>query len=156
MVNIGKNSQICATIYRNDHKPEPGLISQTFTSSGSAINAAYYIINTVANGDYLGDNGKIEKIQKYFAAALDKLNQKYPDLIEGPWGLGSMVGMTLFKGDMEKSKAFTFKLFDNGCLSFMAGAAPTRVRFLVPVGAVTEKDIDEVCKLIEKTLLEVK
>lgn len=156
MVNIGKNSQVCATLYRNDHKPEAGLISQTFTSSASAINAAYYIINEVATGGYLGENGKIEKIHKHFAAGLDKLHQKYPDKIEGPWGVGAMVGMTLFKGDMEKSKEFTFKLFENGCLSFIAGAAPTRVRFLVPVGAVTEKDIDEVCKLIEKTLLEIK
>jgi acetylornithine/N-succinyldiaminopimelate aminotransferase len=58
MVNIGKNSQICATIYKNDHKPEPGLISQTFTSSATAINAAYFIINEVASQGYLGLEGK--------------------------------------------------------------------------------------------------
>ena len=66
MVNIGKNSQICATIYKEDHKPRPGLISQTFTSSGSAINAAYYIINEVANNGYLGKDGKINTIHKHF------------------------------------------------------------------------------------------
>lgn len=155
LVNIGKNSQICATLYRNDHKPAAGLISQTFTSSGSAIASAYYIIKEVSEGGYLGEDGKIERVHKQFANELEKLHKKYPDKIEGPWGLGSMIGMTLFKGDMEKSKAFTFKLFDNGCLGFMAGAAPTRVRFLVPVGAVTEKDIIEVAKIIEKTLLEI-
>ena len=155
MVNIGKNSQICATIYRNDHKPRPGLISQTFTSSGSAINAAYYIINEVANNGYLGEDGKIEKIHKHFASNLEALSKKYPEKIQGPWGLGAMVGMTLFGGDMAKSKDFTFKLFENGVLSFIAGANPTRVRFLVPTGAVTEHDIDEVCKLIEKTLNEI-
>jgi acetylornithine aminotransferase len=155
MVNIGKNSQICATIYREDHKPRPGLISQTFTSSGSAINAAYYIINEVATNGYLGESGKIEKIHSQFASNLDALSKKYPETIEGPWGLGAMVGMTLFKGDTAKSKEFTFKLFDNGVLSFIAGAAPTRVRFLVPIGAVSENDIDEVCKLIEKTLNEM-
>jgi 4-aminobutyrate aminotransferase-like enzyme len=155
MVNIGKNSQICATIYRNDHKPRPGLISQTFTSSGSAINAAYYIINEVANNGYLGEDGKIEKIHKHFASNLEALSKKYPEKIQGPWGLGAMVGMTLFGGDMAKSKDFTFKLFENGVLSFIAGANPTRVRFLVPTGAVTENDIDEVCKLIEKTLNEI-
>jgi 4-aminobutyrate aminotransferase-like enzyme len=46
------------------------------------------------------------------------LNKKHPDVIEGPWGLGAMVGMTVFKGDTQKSKDFTFKLFDNGVLSF--------------------------------------
>lgn len=155
MINIGKNSQICATIYRADHKPQPGLISQTFTSSGSAINAAYYIINEVANGGYLGDNGKIEKLHAKFSSNLEALHKKYPEVIEGPWGLGAMVGMTLFKGDLAKSKEFTFKLFDNGVLSFIAGAGPTRVRFLIPAGATSEIDIDNVCELIEKTLKEM-
>ena len=155
-VNIGKNSQVCATIYRNDHKPQPGLISQTFTSSGSAINAAYYMINEVANGGYLGDDGKIEKIHARFKANLIKLNQKYPDLIEGPWGIGAMVGMTIYKGDATKSKDFTLQLFKNGVLSFIAGASPTRVRFLVPAGGVELEDIDKVCEIIETTLNECK
>ncbi len=155
MVNIGKNSQICATIYREDHKPRPGLISQTFTSSGSAINAAYYIINEVANNGYLGKEGKINKVHAHFASKLDALHAKYPEKIKGPWGIGAMVGMTLFNGSLEKSKEFTFKLFDNGVLSFIAGANPTRVRFLVPVGAVTNEDIDNVCNIIEKTLNEI-
>ena len=154
-VNIGKNSQICATIYKKEYKPRPGLISQTFTSSGSAINAAYFIINEIANTGYLGENGKIEKLHKAFATRLEELHQKYPDKIEGPWGIGSMIGMTLFGGDTAKSKEFTFKLFDNGVLSFIAGAVPTRVRFLVPAGATSENDIVEVCKLIEKTLQEM-
>lgn len=155
MVNIGKNAQICATIYREDHKPRAGLISQTFTSSGSAINAAYYIINEVANGDYLGKDGKINRIHDYFANKLNGLNEKFPDKIQGPWGLGAMIGMTLFKGDAEKSKEFTFKLFENGVLSFIAGASPTRVRFLLPIGAVTEKDIDNVCEIIETTIKQI-
>lgn len=152
MVNIGKNSQICATIYREDHKPRPGLISQTFTSSGSAINAAYYIINEVANGGYLGKDGKINKIHDHFEKGLGKLHEKHPDKIEGPWGIGAMIGMTLFKGDLDRSKEFTFKLFENGVLSFIAGTNPTRVRFLLPMGAVTEDDVDKVCQLIDKTI----
>ncbi len=37
----------------------------------------------------------------------------------------------------------------------MAGAAPTRVRFLMPIMAVEEKHIDEVVALIDKTLSEI-
>ena len=155
IINIGKNSQICATIYKEDHKPRPGLISQTFTSSGSAINSAYYIINEIANNGYLGKEGKINTIHNHFASKLDALNRKYPDKIEGPWGIGAMIGMTLFKGSLEKSKEFTFKLFDNGVLSFIAGSNPTRVRFLLPIGAIDEKDIDNVSEIIEKTLNEI-
>ena len=155
-VNIGKNSQVCATLYRDDHKPQPGLISQTFTSSGSAINASYYMINEVANNGYLGEGGKIEKIQARFHSNLEAMNKKHPELIQGPWGLGSMVGMTVYKGDGAKSKDFTMRLFDNGVMGFIAGAAPTRVRFLVPAGAVSMEDIDKVCAIIEQTLVEGK
>ena len=155
MVLIGKNSQVCGTLYREDHKPQPGLISQTFTSSGSAINAAYYIINEIVNSGYLGKDGKINKLHAKFSSNLEALNKKYPDKIKGPWGIGAMVGMTVFEGDAAKSKEFTFKLFDNGVLSFIAGSNPTRVRFLIPAGAVTEEDIDKVCAIIEKTLNEM-
>ena len=67
-----------------------------------------------------------------------------------------MVAMTVFEGDEAKSKAFTFKLFENGALSFMAGGGTsTRVRFLMPILAVTMEDIDNVCAIIEKTLNEM-
>src|SRR5690606_14292134 len=120
----------------------------TFTSSSSAISAAYYVINQVMTDGYLGSDGKIEKIYARFSQGLERLHRQYPNLIEGPWGLGAMIGLTVFKGDMEKSKQFTLKLFDNGVLSFMAGGNPTRVRFLPPVGAVTMEDIDQVVSII--------
>lgn len=155
-VNIGKNSQVCATLYKSDHKPKPGLISQTFTSSSAAIQAGLFMIKSVINEGFLGEDGKIMSLHNHFKDHLTALNKKYPDLIEGPWGLGAMVGMTLFKGDLAKSKQFTFKLFENGVLSFIAGSNPTRVRFLMPIGSTEKKHIDEVVTILEKTLLEIK
>jgi len=155
IVAIGKNSQVCATLFKDDHKPKPGLMSQTFTGSSSQISAAYYVINEIVTGGYLGKEGKIEKLHQHFKAHLEKLAQKYPEKISGPFGIGAMVAMTVFGGDEAKSKNFTIKLFENGVLSFMAGASPTRVRFLMPVMAVETKHIDEVCAIIEKTLVEM-
>jgi 4-aminobutyrate aminotransferase-like enzyme len=155
IVAIGKNSQVCATLFKDDHKPKPGLMSQTFTGSSSQISAAYYVINEIVTGGYLGKEGKIEKLHQHFKSHLEKLAQKYPEKISGPFGIGAMVAMTVFGGDEAKSKNFTIKLFENGVLSFMAGASPTRVRFLMPVMAVENKHIDEVCAIIEKTLVEM-
>ncbi|MDA8791883.1 aminotransferase class III-fold pyridoxal phosphate-dependent enzyme [Bacteriovoracaceae bacterium] len=155
IVTFGKNTQVCGTLYNADHKPPPGLISQTFTSSNSAISAAKFIIQTIIEENYLGKDGKINQIHEHFSGNLKKLSEKYPDKLQGPFGIGSMVGMTLFGGDFEKSKKFTIKLFENGVLSFIAGSLPTRVRFLAPVGAVEMYHIDEVCELIEKTLVEI-
>jgi hypothetical protein len=39
-------------------------------------------------------------------------------------------------------------------ISFIAGSDPVRVRFLMPVVAMTEADVDNVCEVIEKTLAE--
>ncbi len=155
VVAIGKNSQVCATLFKDDHKPKAGLISQTFTGASSQIAAANYIINEMVNGGDLGENGKIEKLHEHFKGHLEKLAKKYPDKLSGPYGIGAMVAMTVFNGDEAKSKAFTMKLFDNGALSFMAGSAPTRVRFLMPIMATEPKHIDDVCALIEKTLIEM-
>ena len=132
-------------------------MSQTFTGSSSQIAASQYVISSIVNGGYLGENGKIMKLHKRFAGNLEKISKKYPDLLKGPYGIGAMVAMTVFNGDEPKSKAFTVKLFENGVLSFMASGHPnTRVRFLMPVMVTEEKHIDEVCEIIEKTLHEIK
>lgn len=156
VVTIGKNAQVCATFFKDDHKPKPGLLSQTFTGASSQIAAGRYVVSEIVNGGYLGENGKIERLHKHFKANLEKLAKKYPKKLKGPFGIGAMVGMTVFEGDEPKTKAFTFKLFENGALSFMASGHPTaRVRFLMPVMATEEKHIDAVCELIDKTLGEM-
>jgi acetylornithine aminotransferase len=155
IVAIGKNSQVCATFFTDDHKPKPGLISQTFTGSSTQISSSLWILNQITTGGYLGKDGKIEQLHQRFKGHLEKMAVKHPGKIKGPWGIGAMVAMTLFDGDETKTKNFTMKLFDNGVLSFMAGSAPARVRFLMPVLAVKMEDIDNVCALIEKTLGEM-
>ncbi|MCM2351177.1 MAG: aminotransferase class III-fold pyridoxal phosphate-dependent enzyme [Bacteriovoracaceae bacterium] len=156
VVTVGKNSQICATLFTDDHKPKPGLMSQTFTGSASQIAASHYVISSIVEGGYLGENGKIQKLHERFKANLEKISKKHPEKLSGPFGIGAMIAMTVFGGDEPKSKAFTLKLFENGVLSFLASAHPTaRVRFLMPVMATEEKHIDEVCAIIEKTVEEL-
>lgn len=156
VVAVGKNSQVCATLFTDDHKPKPGLMSQTFTGSAAQIAASHYVISSIVNGGYLGENGKINKLHDRFKSNLEKIAKKHPDKLKGPFGIGAMVAMTVFNGDEPKTKAFTIKLFENGVLSFMASGHPnTRVRFLLPVMVTEDKHIDEVCEIIEKTLTEL-
>lgn len=156
VVTVGKNSQVCATLFTDDHKPKPGLMSQTFTGSAAQIAASHYVISSIVKDGYLGENGKIQKLHNRFKQNLEKISKKNPEKLSGPYGIGAMVAMTVFAGDEPKSKAFTMKLFENGVLSFMASGHPTtRVRFLMPVMATEEKHIDEVCEIIEKTLAEI-
>ena len=155
LVCVGKNSQVCSTLFREDHKPQPGLISQTFTTSTSTLAAAQYILDTITSEGYYGADGKNMKLHAHFEKHLKTLHEKYPEKIKGPYGIGAMVGMTLFGGNPDKTREFTHKLFHNGVMGFMAGSAPTRMRFLLPSGAIETHHIDEVAAIIEKTLQEI-
>lgn len=153
IASIGKLSQVCATLFRESYKPRSGLLSQTFTSSTAAIKASQVIIKNLITENYYGPDGKIQHINNTFTAHLERLSIKHPGLIQGPFGIGCMIAFTPYDGNMQKVIAFVHRLFDEGVLSFIAGENPTRVRLLIPAGAVTDQDIEEVVRIIEKTLV---
>lgn len=153
IVTIGKLSQTCATLYRSPFKPRPGLLSQTFTASTSAIRAAIYILGQLMNEGYLGPNGKIAEISRYFIQNLEYLAARHPTLVRGPFGAGAMVAFTPYDGSQEKATQFAHALFEAGVISFIAGSNPTRIRFLLPMGAITFTDIDNAMAILEDTLI---
>ena len=152
VVTIGKSAQVCATLFKEEYKPRAGLLSQTFTASTSALFAADVIIRALMDGDYFGPDGKIARIHSYFETRLEEIQSRLPGLIAGPFGIGAMIAFTPFGGDPEKVKKFIHALFDAGVISFYAGSDLSRVRFLLPIGAVTFADIDAVCSILEDTL----
>lgn len=153
VVWVGKVTQVCATLFTKEFNPKPGLLSQTFTSSTTAIAAGEVILDSFLQGNFFGPKGKIAKFHKIFVGKLKELNEKYPKLLRGPYGEGIMIAITVFDGNAEKTKEFVLKLFENGVISYIAGKNPTRVRFLIPIGVIENKHIIEVCKIIEKTLI---
>lgn len=154
VVWVGKCTQVCATLFKNDYKPKPGLIAQTFTASTTAIAVGEAILDDLAEKDkYFGPNGKIHQFHETFIEQFEAINKRTPNLLQGPYGIGAMIAFTVFDGNPEKTKALILKLFDNGVLAFIAGKTPSRVRLLIPIGAVTKAHIIDVCKIIEKTLL---
>lgn len=152
IVSIGKLTQVCATLFRDSYKSQPGLLSQTFTGSTAVIQTGYTIIHSLVHGGYFGKGGKIEKIHASMVGLLKKIEEKYPDRMTGPWGIGAMVAFTPFGGDKDKVLKFSHDLFEAGVISFTAGVDPLRIRFLLPMGAVTEDDIRHACEIIETTL----
>jgi len=154
IVTIGKLSQVCATLYKHEFKPRPGLISQTFTGSTTAISSAIAIIQHLLKADFLGEKGKIQVLSDYFRSGLMDLHSEYPELIEGPYGFGSMIAFTPLKGNKEKVLDLSHRLYRNGVLSFVAGEDPMRLRFLMPMGDLATTDIDIVLGCIKQSLLE--
>ena len=152
IITIGKLSQTCATIYRKKLKPEPGIISQTYTSSTSAIECGYQIINYLITNQHFGKKGKNIVLGNYFNTMLKKIAKKKPSKISGPYGIGGMLAFTPYKGDPTKVRQLLMNLFDNGLMGFTTGSMPQRIRFLLPLGAVTKHDIEEAVQIIEKSI----
>lgn len=152
IVIMGKMSQVCATLFKSRVLPKPGLLSQTFTSSTSAIRAGQFVFNHLADGHYYGPEGLNAQLHRHFAIRLQALADKYPEWVEGPFGIGSMIAFTPFDGSAEKALSLVQRLFDNGVLSFIAGGNPTRVRFLIPAAVTTPKEINAVVDILEKSL----
>ncbi len=148
IITIGKLSQVCATLYKSDFKPRPGLLSQTFTSSTSAIRGSTAIVQRLLSGGFYGKDGKVARTHDYITERLRGLGDK----VKGPFGIGAMIAFQPYDGSLERAKELAFKLFDAGVISFMCGSNPTRIRFLLPIEVLTEQHIDEVLKIVEKTM----
>lgn len=153
IVSIGKVSQVCATLFRKEFKPQAGLLSQTFTGSTSAIQIGKAMMENLIKNNFYGVEGKIQSLHNYFTGKLSAIAEKHPGLIKGPFGLGSMVAFTPYKGESHKATHLVHELYEAGVITFIAGMHPTRVRLLLPVGAVSFEDLDIIANIIETTLL---
>lgn len=152
VATVGKMTQVCATLFRDELTPKPGLVSQTFTGSTSSIMAARSILRRLRQGNYYGPDGRIAQIHARFVQHFNTLHAKYPEAISGPWGLGGMVAFTAFGGDAAKTKLVMNRLYEAGVITFVAGDNPKRIRMLPPLGAVTDEDIDNVCGILGNVL----
>ncbi len=155
LVTLGKISQVCATLYTDEYQPAPGLISQTFTASSWAIVAAQRMVKGLIENGNFGEDGRNVQLNNHFAKGLKAIDDKYPDCVSGPYGIGGMVAFTPFNGEFEVAKDMVNRMFHKGLMSFFAGRDPTRVRFLIPIGIVEEKHIDLACGIIEDCVKEM-
>lgn len=152
LVTIGKISQVCATLFTPEYKPRPGLISQTFTGNTCSIMAGKTILEGLLRNGHFGPGGRNQQLHRQFAGGLQEIGQRIPGSIEGPFGVGGMVGMTALDGSEARTKELVHRLYEAGLMSFMAGGSPTRLRFLMPIGSVQESHIDLALQIIEQVL----
>lgn len=152
IVTIGKISQVCATIFKPEYKPKPGLISQTFTGSSWAILAGKAIVQGLIDNGNFGEDGLNIKLHNHFVDHFKRINEKYPGSINGPHGLGGMVAFTPFNGHPMIAKQMVLQMFGEGLLGFLAGGIPSRIRFLMPLGCTTTKHIDIAAEVIERVV----
>jgi len=151
---LGKLSFVCATLFSERFTPKQGLLGQTFTSTTSSIRCSTEILKMLLHGGFYGPQGKIAVLGGYFKNKLKQLEARKTELLCDITGVGGMIAFTPFGGNKQKISQFLNNLFHAGVIAFSAGQNPLRVRFLPPMGIITEKDIDNVMEIVEKTLIE--
>ncbi len=152
IVTVGKVTQVCATLFKEEYRPKAGLISQTFTSGSASLAAASVILKSLMDPRYWGQEGYVSRISSHFVNRLEEIAKRMPGAVSGPYGLGGMVAFTPFGGAMKTVKAILMDLFEAGVIAFYAGSDPTRIRFLPPLGAVDVGDVDKVCDILADVL----
>jgi 4-aminobutyrate aminotransferase-like enzyme len=165
IVTVGKMTQACATLFTEAYNPGPGLLSATFTGSGSACKAGAEILSRLKGGDYYGPEGRIARHHHAFREQAQALIARHPDwfpdvkphpLSPAPaglvGGLGGMMRFTPFGGSKEKIGKALKACYDEGVILFSCGHGPYHIRMLPPLGVMKLEDWPRVFEIVERGL----
>jgi 4-aminobutyrate aminotransferase-like enzyme len=149
VVTVAKMLHASAVLFTEEYNPKPGLVAGTFSGSTVALRTGRKTLELLESEGFVGPEGKIEKLSKYFVEKL-KL-QKFTDIR----AVGGMIAFKPMSGTMDECKKLLMELFDLGVVAFYCGHGPYLIRMLPPLGVMTEADIDDVCKIVGTALKEI-
>lgn len=159
---IGKMTQVCATLYTEEYNPKPGLLSGTFVGEGVSFEVGRRVIERLRDGDYYGENGRIERNRARFKEQVKALASrrpewfpKVPEISDFAGGVGGMMRFTPFGGKKDKVQAACKAIFEAGVVLFYCGHGPYHLRVLPPLGVMKEEDWPRVFACIEAGLAKV-
>ncbi len=122
----------------------PGTHGSTFGGNPLAMSVGNKVMDIIANKKFLNN---VKSLSKYFLFNLNKIKNKYPNLIKQVRGKGLLIGIQLHKDQTE----FIKKLMDNKLLTIRA--SENVIRILPPLN-VKKKEIDQAIKIIFKVCSE--
>ncbi len=124
----------------------PGTHGSTFGGNPLAMSVGNAVMDIISNKKFLNN---VKTLSKYFLLKLNKIKEKYPNIIKQIRGRGFLIGIQLYN-DQTK---FIEKLMDNQFLTIRA--AENVVRILPPLN-VKKNEIDIALKIIEKVCSQLK
>ena len=124
----------------------PGTHGSTFGGNPLAMAVGNTVMDIISNKKFLNN---VKGLSKYFLLKLNKIKEKYPNVIKQIRGRGFLIGIQLYKDQTE----FIKKLMDNHLLTIRA--AENVVRILPPLN-VKKNEIDLAIKIIEKVCSQIK
>ena len=124
----------------------PGTHGSTFGGNPLAMSVGNVVMDIISNKKFLNN---VKNLSKYFLLKLNKIKEKYPNVIKQIRGRGFLIGIQLYKDQTE----FIKKLMDNQLLTIRA--AENVVRILPPLN-VKKNEIDLAIRVIEKVCSQIK
>ena len=124
----------------------PGTHGSTFGGNPLAMAVANTVMDIISNKKFLNN---VKNLSKYFLFKLNKVQEKYPNVIKQIRGKGFLIGIQLYKDQTE----FIKKLMNNKLLTIRA--AENVVRILPPLN-VKKNELDLALKIIEKVCSQIK
>ena len=124
----------------------PGTHGSTFGGNPLAMAIANTVIDIVSTKKFLYN---VKKSSEYFISNLNKLKNKYPNIIKEVRGRGLLIGIQLYTDQVK----FVNQLMDNKLLTIRA--AENVVRILPPLN-VKRQEIDIALKIIDKVCYQLK
>ncbi len=124
----------------------PGTHGSTFGGNPLAMSVGNKVMDIVSNKKFLNN---VQKLSKYFLSNLNKIKEKYPNIIKQIRGRGFLIGIQL----RQDQTNFIKKLMENKLLTIRA--AENVVRILPPLN-VKKSELDEALKIINKVCSQFK
>ena len=164
VVTLGKLSQVCACLYTEEYRPQPGLLSATFVGSTVALAVGLRMLERLASGGYYGPAGRIAALQAAFGTRMEELVKRNPTWFsprhdaDGPaadcfyGGVGGMMRFTPFAGDKTRVMGALRIMFGEGVIAFSCGRGPYHIRFLPPIGVMQPTDCDGLFEVVGAVL----
>ena len=122
-----------------------GTHGSTFGGNPLAMAVGNSVMDIISNQKFLNN---IKNTSEYFLSNLNKIKDKYPNIIKEIRGKGLLIGIQL-RTDQVK---FIEKLMENKLLTIRA--AENVVRILPPLN-VKKNEIDQALKIIKKVCSEI-
>ena len=117
-----------------------GTHGSTFGGNPLAMAVGNSVMDIISNKKFLKN---IKNTSKYFLSNLNKIKDKYPNIIKEIRGRGLLIGIQLYTDHVK----FIKKLMENKLLTIRAGE--NVVRILPPLN-VKKNEIDQALKIIKK------
>jgi 4-aminobutyrate aminotransferase-like enzyme len=156
VVTVGKMLQACMVLYTEEYNPKPGLVAGTFSGSTVALRTAKRVLELLDEEKHLGSEGRTNQLSRRFRSNIESLSKgACSGMIGEIRTIGGMIAFEPFGGTMDDVKKVLMKLFDLGVVAFYCGHGPYLIRMLPPLGAMSEVDVDETCRLIGAALVAV-